>query len=513
MSSSAAWSPAESLAPRGALDALVAEATRRAERLRRPVVVSLTSRVRPRDPLSAFAAAAEADRALWLRPEAGESLVGLGAAHVLRASGPDRFARLADAWRNLLGDALIEDQAGLPSSGPLLLGGFAFDPLRPSSAAWAAFGDAHLVLPGSSLAQRDGAAWLTRNVLVGPRNPAADEHPERHTDPPKASHKTDGKRLQRHTEGRKASHQADGKRLQRHTHEPEASHEIDGKRLQRHTDPRTASHGTLPSADDWQALVGSVVAGIRDGSLGVDKVVLARAEQLILDRRVDEACLRRLVRDYPTCTVFAVARGAACFLGATPERLAQVHHGSVRTMALAGSIGRGATPAEDRALGDQLLASPKERAEHGVVVRAIRDGLAEVCTSVVGPAEPRLVRLPNVQHLLTPLRAELSPGRGLFDVAAALHPSPAVGGSPRDRALAVIREREGLDRGWYGGLVGWVNAAGEGELGVGIRSALLRGTEAWLYAGCGIVADSDPAAERAESEWKLRPMRSALAGD
>jgi isochorismate synthase len=448
---------------------LLDEAAARAHRLGRPVLVSSTRRVAPRDPLAVFATGVD-QRGLWLRPGTGESLVGLGAARVLTADGAHRFSHIADAWRDLLRDAVLQSADGPRGTGPLLLGGFAFDPLRPGSGAWSGFGAARLVLPTTSLVQRDGAAWLTRNALVEPE--------KRHTDPRKASHASGGKRLQRHTDCRKASHER------------------------------------LLSADEWQTLVGSVVHGIRNGSLGLDKVVLARACHLSRATPFDpELPLRRLAQEYPSCTLFAVANGDACFLGATPERLAELQHGTVATAALAGSIRRGGTPEEDRALGAELLASPKERAEHEFVVRALRDGLSGVCTSVVGPAEPRLERLPNVQHLLTPLCADLAPERGLFDVAAALHPSPAVGGFPGERALAVIREREGLDRGWYGGPLGWVDAAGEGDLVVGIRSALLRGADAWLYAGCGIVAESDPAAERVESEWKLRPMRSALLAD
>jgi isochorismate synthase len=179
-------------------------------------------------------------------------------------------------------------------------------------------------------------------------------------------------------------------------------------------------------------------------------------------------------------------------------------------MALAGTSARGATPAEDERLGQALLASPKERTEHAVVVRALRAALAEQCTDVTAPGTPRLFRVRNVQHLLTPLSGRLRPGRGALDLVTALHPTPAVGGAPRATALDLIRRWEGLDRGWYAGPVGWVDRHGQGEFAVAIRSALLRGPEASLYAGCGIVADSDPEAEFSESVLKLRPMLAAL---
>jgi isochorismate synthase len=179
-------------------------------------------------------------------------------------------------------------------------------------------------------------------------------------------------------------------------------------------------------------------------------------------------------------------------------------------MALAGTGPRGATPEEDCALGQRLLADPKERTEHAVVVDAVREGLAEVSTRVVTEAEPRLHKLANVQHLVTPIRAQVQPGRGVLDLVERLHPTPAVGGYPRKRALEVIRQVEELDRGWYAAPLGWVDAQGQGEFVVGLRSALLRGDAATLFAGCGIVADSDPATELAEAGWKLRPILSAL---
>jgi isochorismate synthase len=220
--------------------------------------------------------------------------------------------------------------------------------------------------------------------------------------------------------------------------------------------------------------------------------------------------MNRLAADYPGCTVFAVAHRDACFLGATPERLIALHDGTASTIALAGSVARGATPGQDAALAEQLVRSPKERSEHAIVVDALHEGLAQVCTRVVADARPRVEKLPNVQHLLTLVRGQVAPGVSLLDLVERLHPTPAIGGFPRQRALELIRAYEGLDRGWYGGPVGWLNRDGEGEFVVGIRSALVRGSSATLFAGCGIVADSNPEAEYRESNWKLRPMQAAL---
>ncbi len=164
-----------------------------------------------------------------------------------------------------------------------------------------------------------------------------------------------------------------------------------------------------------------------------------------------------------------------------------------------------------RRLAHTLLNSAKDRTEHEVVVRSTQAALTAVCTEVIrAPGTPRVAQSQSVQHLATPLRGRLADGGCVLDLVERLHPTPAVGGFPRDVALAAIREREGIDRGWYAGAVGWVNRAGEGEFAVAIRSALLAGREATLYAGAGIVADSDPEAEYAETCLKLEPMLAAL---
>ena len=265
----------------------------------------------------------------------------------------------------------------------------------------------------------------------------------------------------------------------------------------------------LPS-EEWKSLVGEVASGIRDGSLGLRKVVLARAVQVETHAPIAGA-LRYLATNYPTCTVFAYAHGDACFLGATPERLVSVRDGVATAMALAGSAPRGATPEEDVAIGNRLLSDAKERNEHAVVVDALREAFEPLSARVVADAEPRLKKLPNVQHLCTPIHAHLLPGQTVLDLVHKLHPTPAVGGYPRDAATAFIREREALDRGWYAAPFGWMDDHGNGEFVVALRSAVVRNGVATLFAGCGIVGDSDPETEFAESGWKLRPMLNALS--
>jgi isochorismate synthase len=411
--------------------------------------------------ISFFAQAANTqDRALWLHPATGEALVGIGAARTLLGRGAERFKQVRDAWQSLVSDAVVDDgEVGQPYGGPLLLGGFSFDPLRRgSSARWSGFPDARLVLPERMLVVRAGGAWLTHNVMV-----AADE------------------------------------RFERPEPEPEPQ-----TRTENSADPAL-------SPEMWKTLVGSVSRGIRNGQLGLQKVVLARAEQVQQARPFDaQLALRNLAASYPSCTVFAIAHANACFLGATPEPLIALHRGTASTFALAGSIRRGETPDEDRRLAEQFFDDPKERSEHAIVVGALRDGLAQVSTRVVSDTQPRLKKLPNVQHLVTPIRGQVAAGTSVLDLVERLHPTPAMGGFPRERALRLIRQYEKLDRGWYAGPIGWLNRDGDGEFVVGIRSALLDGNSATLFAGCGIVADSNPAREYAESGWKLQPMLAAL---
>jgi isochorismate synthase len=264
----------------------------------------------------------------------------------------------------------------------------------------------------------------------------------------------------------------------------------------------------IPPEEPWKALVRRAADAVRDGAF--TKVVLARALVLRGVRRTPAQVLRRLRAAYPGCTLFAVAASDRCFLGATPERLVRLRAGDVAAEAVAGSAPRAASADEDRRLGEGLRANPKDRLEHAVVVDVVRGVMEEICAHVAAPAEPELLKVANVQHLVTPLVGRLRDPLGVLDLVERLHPTPAVGGFPRHAALAWIERHEALSRGWYAGPIGWVNPDGEGEFAVAIRSAVMRGSEAVLFAGCGIVAGSDPDQEYAESALKMRPLLEAL---
>jgi menaquinone-specific isochorismate synthase len=221
--------------------------------------------------------------------------------------------------------------------------------------------------------------------------------------------------------------------------------------------------------------------------------------------------LNGLRQRFPDCYAFSFANGRGqSFIGASPERLVRASKGVLETEALAGSIRRGAGASEDAALAAALLASEKDLREHRDVLDDIVARLTPLGLALEHAAKPQLRRLANVQHLDTPVRAVLPEAVRLLDVLAALHPTPAVGGSPREAAMARIRELEGFPRGLYAGALGWLNARGGGEFFVGIRSALVDGAKARVYAGAGIVAGSAPEKEFAETELKFKAMLDAV---
>jgi isochorismate synthase len=261
--------------------------------------------------------------------------------------------------------------------------------------------------------------------------------------------------------------------------------------------------------DRWSEAVGAITASIEAGD--VDKAVLAREVVLRAESAFDvTGAIARLREGYPACTVFAFHRQGASFLGATPERLVRVEGRKVHATCLAGTAPRGCSDKDDGAAAAALMRDEKERREHELVVRMIAGALAPLCHDLDVPRQPTIMTMPNVLHLHTPIEGTLAAHASVLELVERLHPTPAVGGMPLDAALTLIRRHEGFDRGWYAGPVGWIDADGDGEFAVALRSALVRDGEARLFAGCGIVAGSDAQREYDESALKLRPMLGAL---
>lgn len=457
------------------LDDAVARAAERAQLESRPVLLSYSVEASaPLDPVAIFAAGAfrPGYRAYWEQPATGELLVGLGEADAASLRGDARFADAAGMVREGRERTLTERPAGLPG-GPVRFAAFAFAAERDLAGAWREVPDGRLILPRLLVASSAGRTSHTINLWVDPYADLEALAIEARADLDRLS------LLSLDSAGESAA-------------------------------PEIVARVERPDAVTWRQAVADSVASIRLREL--EKVVLARSLELAASAPFSpESALRRLRAGGPAATVFAIANGPRCFLGATPERLVRLRDGIVSVDCLAGSIARGVDDAADAQLADQLLASAKDRGEHDVVVRSVEQALAGVCDQISRPVDaPHIRQSRNVQHLSTPLTGRLRAGACVINLVERLHPTPAVGGFPRELALDMIRAREGFDRGWYAGPVGWVDEQGEGEFAVALRSGLLNGNNATLFGGAGIVADSEPDAEYAETGLKMRPMLAAL---
>jgi menaquinone-specific isochorismate synthase len=264
------------------------------------------------------------------------------------------------------------------------------------------------------------------------------------------------------------------------------------------------------SYETWRQMIERATQTMRRSEL--NKVVLSRVCELRFEELVDvDAALVYLNQVYPDCYRFLFEpRPYHAFYGATPELLASVHGVTLTTMGLAGSIQRGQTSVEDATLAQELLTSDKNLYEHAVVVDSIRRRLVPVVSELTIAPEPELLRLGYIQHLYTPVYGRLHHPIGILPLVEILHPTPAMGGTPRHLALPFISTAEPMPRGWYAAPVGYIDHNLDGEFAVAIRSAIAQDRRVWLHAGAGIVADSNPQTEWAETALKFRPMLGAL---
>jgi salicylate biosynthesis isochorismate synthase len=441
-----------------------------ARRAGEAVLATLSLPLSPDADPTAIACASRAPGEPWFtfeQPDRGVALAGLGEATRVEASGAERFAVAGARWRALsataVGDRLVA------------VGGFAFAPEGGGSPRWSGFEPASLVVPEVLIERSEGerSANLVLAALVGPHDSAEEIVARLRT--------------------RAAGLHAAPLPL---------------------IDPHPAGVYRVASAmppEHFEAAVARAVELI--GAREIQKIVLAREVHALAPRAYDPAAIVGVLREeFPSCYVFCVGRGEATFLAASPELLVRREGQRVSTIALAGSTRRSADPAIDAHLGEQLLRDPVYREEHAIVARRIERSLRAHAVWVAAAKEPTLVKIANIQHLATPIRAQMSRPLDALELLAAMHPTPAVGGEPLSRAAPLIPALEGLDRGWYAGPVGWTDAAGDGEFCVALRSALLRGEHASAFAGNGIVADSDPSAELAETEVKLAALLPLLAG-
>lgn len=449
------------------------------------VIASVTVPLDPAlDPIAHLrAAAAESDFWTALAQPARDDFVlaALGEAFRIVSGDGDRFDSVARATGEALEAALVDDLFDDPSApagaGVVWVGGFAFYDEASYGDAWRDFASTSFTLPRASIARRGGAdpqSRLTLNVRAAPETAVTE--------------------LIGEVESLVEAMMLDAP--------------LPAEGFVPREGPATVASFAAP--EHFERAVEQAAAEIRDGKY--EKIVLAREVGLRREQPIDPFnAFRGLAERFPECTIFAVSERGTTFIGASPELLIRREGRRASTMALAGSMRRGADPETDAHLGAQLLSSAKNLEEHAIVVRRIERALGRYSAWISAGEEPELVKVKNIQHLATPIRAQLTEPRPVIELAGALHPTPAVGGEPWSVASERIRALEGFDRGWYTGGVGWMDLFEDGEFHVALRSALIDGPQARLYAGCGIVGDSDPGAELAETETKLEALLPVLS--
>jgi isochorismate synthase len=451
------------------------EAAEKAVGRERRTLVSVTVPVEGIDPCAAaFASRLASDSWFcWEQPDRGFALAALGVAHQASSRGEGRFEDVARESLRLGEGAIVEEPVGLPAgAGPVWTGGFAFDPGGASSPQWSSFAPASLTLPELSLCRQGEETFLTLNAVVLPE--------------------ADAEGVVAGLQTRLAGLRIDPLPL-----------------LDPHLMERPAIRSVHPPGD-FEAAVAAATDRIDEGEM--TKVVLAREVVVEAASAHEPAALFGAIREqFPSCFCFCAGTPEAAFIGASPELLVRRSGASASTVALAGSTRRSSDPAVDDHLGEQLLRSDKNRREQRIVAQRIVRVLRPHAVWVETAPEPEVVKIANIQHLATPVIAQLAEPRSAVELAGLMHPTPAVGGEPGARAEAAIAELERMDRGWYAGPVGWMDATEDGEFCVALRSALLRDREARLYAGVGVVAGSDPEAELAETEVKLEALLPLLA--
>jgi menaquinone-specific isochorismate synthase len=417
------------------------------------------------DPIDLFATTRRAREPaiFWAHPEAQFWFVGIGEAVSSRLEGKDVLRRASRIRRDVMRDAVVEGP-GLPGTGPTFMGAFRFDSGTPQGAPWDELPASLWVLPQTLIAHSPGGTWVTVNALVS------------------RMEDVDQTLLSLEAGGRREGVSDSVPRL---------------------------LHWEGPSRERWTSSVDRILRETERGEL--QKATLARHLRLSFDRPWPvRPILHRLSESYPECRVFALARGESCFVGATPEVLIRQEKRHIHSICLAGSAPRDPDHAVDDVAARIPVDDEKERREHEIVVRWIADRLEPLTSKLSWNTTPRLLRLRAVQHLETVFEGTIPDGRDALELLAAIHPTPAVAGKPLEAALRIVREEEELDRGWYAGPIGWMERGGEGEMGLGIRSALIRGSDVHLFAGAGIVQGSDPDKEWRETELKFTPLLSAL---
>ena len=413
------------------------------------------------------------ERFYWEDGREQITFAGFGVATELFAWGEGRYESIARQARELFRDTLVLNEQA-PLAAPRLFGGFAFRQDFTPDNTWAAFHPAHFVLPHYQLVQQGDESWLTINAQLQPDEALESLIPQ--------------------------LREALTARYELLLAEPSRVNQM----------PAPVAVNYPMSFAAWEQMINE--ATIRTRTTAMSKAVLSRVCEIRFGERVNvDGALDFLAQKYASSFRFLFEpRPAHAFYGATPELLVRVNGRSLTTMGLAGSIARGKTAVADAALAQEMLNSAKDRHEHAIVVDSIRRRLEPLTDCLDAPDVPTVLQLSNIQHLHTPISATLRQATGVLPLVEILHPTPALGGSPRHLAMQFIQEAEPVTRGWYGAPVGWIDHNLDGAFAVAIRSAVAQEKRVWLYAGAGIVSDSIPQKEWDETVLKFRPMLEAL---
>lgn len=410
------------------------------------------------------------ERFYWQNADQTLTLVGIGHAVTLTSDlHEERYKDISNQWNDLCNTLIKEEE----DAAPILFGGFSYDPNQVLQSEWNQFPSAYFAVPSFQLKIEDGRSYVSINLV---------------TDKPEASLEFEWLRQERD----RLIHLAQVKEFSFQYDNPIVSMEERGK-------------------DRYIEAVNNITNLIQAGK--ADKVVIARSLVLHFEQELSAvAALYAISNEQQESYQFALQHNDCLFFGATPERLIEMKNGKVLSACVAGSIRRGNSAEEDKQLGEALLADPKNREEHHYVVEMISKVFRTHCQQVVVPKNPKLMKIRDIQHLYTPVEGKIASESDIFTLVKALHPTPALGGVPTSAAMEIIRQEEGMDRGYYAAPIGWTDSSGNGEFAVALRSALINGKEAYLYAGGGIVADSNAEDEYDETWVKFRPVLRALGG-
>ncbi|TWT26445.1 isochorismate synthase MenF [Planomicrobium sp. CPCC 101110] len=409
-------------------------------------------------------------RMFWQNREKTFTLVGVGHAHTLSTvNHHGRFEDIQKDWQSLCKQIVNEER----SVQPVLFGGFSFDPLNKQQSEWVRFPQAYFAVPSFQLVIKNDRAYVSIHLI---------------------------------TKEEETFNEFEALRKER----DKMIHTAQVSELAAYNKPIVSGRQELKK-EQYMESIKKVTAIIK--AKQAEKVVIARTLKLKYKEALSPAsALYQVSKEQPESFLFGLEAEDQFFFGATPERLVKVENRQALSTCLAGSTSRGKTVEQDTELGEELLRDRKNRSEHQYVVAMISKVFAEHCRETLVPKMPALMKTRDIQHLHTPVKGELKAGSTLFDLVRDLHPTPALGGEPKQAALSLIRQYETMNRGYYAAPIGWVDAGGNGEFAVAIRSALLNEKEAYLYAGGGIVEDSTPESEYLETWIKFRPMLRALGG-